>query len=418
MKKLLNYIIILSFLGFIGVISVINAMSPDKETAFYENRELAKKPTFTFETLSDGSYFRNFESYFLDQFYEKENILQSYTKLSSKIKSISNSWLPEGDKGIVVDGYFVNKDGWILQVPNPNENDVAVMKKYADNINELAKTLKETGSEVFYFNTPYKSSIMDHLYPSYLSKEQDLKERETFLSMLDNSVLKIIDIHSYFDKTFSVNDLEKMYFKTDHHWNIDGANAAFDYMIKAFNEKNDKDLQLKPINKQEVKCISDENFLGSWNRVIYGLVDTVENVCYEPVPKDLKHVMKVEKKNGDKYQKLKINDIYGVIEKVNPEYVTYGYLTTGDYPEFTIYNPNSVTDKTLVVIKDSYFNALVMKVSEQFRKVTVLDPRHVIERSIYDFFENNNYDYVWFFYANNAYFTPQMFNFKAKTKTN
>lgn len=414
MRKLLNYIVIFSFLGFIGVIGVVNALSSDKETAFYENRELEQRPDLNIESLKDGSYFKRFDSYFSDQFYEKEKILQKYTKLTTNIKTKTNALLPEENKGAVVNGYYVSNDGWILQVPNPTENTTSEMQKYADNINNLAKKVQDKGSEVYYFNSPYKSSMLYHLYPDYLSKDEDLKEREAFLKMLDSSKLNIIDLQAYFDKNFSKEQLEQMYFKTDHHWNIGGANTAFDYMLKEFNDKTEKGTALKAVPRQAEKCISDENFLGSWNRVIYGIVDTDEKVCYEPLTEDFKSNLKVELKVGKDHVKYDVDKLYASISSTNPEYVTYAALTTNDYAEFTIYNPNSVTDKSVVVIKDSFFNALVMKTAEQFRKVTVIDPRFTVDRSINDFLENNTYDYVWFFYSNNAYFTPSMFDFSLK----
>ncbi|WP_429758351.1 DHHW family protein [Bacillus sp. S14(2024)] len=44
-------------------------------------------------------------------------------------------------------------------------------------------------------------------------------------------VVLLIDILPFFQKEFNHEELESLYFKTDHHWNMRGAFYAYEYTM-------------------------------------------------------------------------------------------------------------------------------------------------------------------------------------------
>ena len=50
------------------VVLVLNVLTPVKKTSEMENRGLAQRPTLSWVTLSDGSFFKNYQTFESDQF--------------------------------------------------------------------------------------------------------------------------------------------------------------------------------------------------------------------------------------------------------------------------------------------------------------------------------------------------------------
>ena len=65
----------------------------------------------------------------------------------------------------------------------------------------------------------------------------------------------------------------------------------------------------------------------------------------------------------------------------------------GDYPIAVIENLNASCDKSVLVIKDSYANAVLPFLALTTRKVTMIDPRY-FDGSIKDYIKNNKPDVV------------------------
>ena len=56
------------FCLFLGGLLVWHIVLPDRARSEVENRTLAQKPAFSWSALADGSYTKNVEAYFADQF--------------------------------------------------------------------------------------------------------------------------------------------------------------------------------------------------------------------------------------------------------------------------------------------------------------------------------------------------------------
>ena len=60
------------FCAFIGVFMVANAVSPVREFSPIENRVLQQLPSPSLETVKNGSFMRQFETYLTDQFFGRD----------------------------------------------------------------------------------------------------------------------------------------------------------------------------------------------------------------------------------------------------------------------------------------------------------------------------------------------------------
>ena len=60
------------FCAFIGVFMVANALSPDRDFSPLENRVLQQLPSPSLETVKNGAFMRQFETYLTDQFFARD----------------------------------------------------------------------------------------------------------------------------------------------------------------------------------------------------------------------------------------------------------------------------------------------------------------------------------------------------------
>ena len=73
--------------------------------------------------------------------------------------------------------------------------------------------------------------------------------------------------------------------------------------------------------------------------------------------------------------------------------VNYADAYSRDFAELTIVNNDFDSDKHLVVIKDSYFNAIQFHVASHFKTLTILDLRY-LEKDVLSYLQNMQPDYV------------------------
>jgi len=86
--------------------------------------------------------------------------------------------------------------------------------------------------------------------------------------------------------------------------------------------------------------------------------------------------------------------VYGRAKKMSPDtVVNYADAYSRDFAELTIINEDYDSDKHIVVIKDSYFNAIQFHVASHFKKLTILDLRY-LEKDIIPYLQNVQPDYV------------------------
>lgn len=84
-KSYLSFLNIFIFISLIYIITILNMLTPKNKTVSeVENRTLAQKPVFSMDNLLSGKYFRDFEDFFADHFFDRENIV----KISKSIVSL------------------------------------------------------------------------------------------------------------------------------------------------------------------------------------------------------------------------------------------------------------------------------------------------------------------------------------------
>lgn len=384
--------LIVPFLSIVFGIGIINFIKKDKEISEAENRNLQQKPTI--ENLKEKNFTTIYETYYTDQFIGRDKLLKLDTKLQIASKK-SN-----------IKGHYITEDEWILGGTATTKKTKEEYKVAVELLNDAAEKAKQLGKDTYYVSLPHKVNTLDYMYPKYIDKSYGIENNELLLSMLDKDNIKSIDIGRYFVDNFSNNELEKFYFKTDHHWNSIGAYEAFKYMIEELDKENYINVNL---NNYDYKTtyLENKNFIGSYNRNLYKLFNTNKSIPY--VYMDREYDNKYYEMKDGKFEEVKKDNI--IANGIKGNDVTYEGLYTRNFPYYKIINEKAITGKKVLLIRDSYQAPLTWLFSDVFKQVEVVDPRHV-NMNIDEILNKSDSDIVMVMFNNGIDVEEMMNNIK------
>ncbi|WP_085991037.1 DHHW family protein [Oceanobacillus senegalensis] len=390
MKSFGNILVSFLFVAFIFFFGITTFLTPDKETSDTENRTLAQRPPITPETIVNGEYTRQFDSYLTDQFYLRDGWIKSYL-----------SWQLLTNQTFVYD-YYV-QDEWVYPKPF-TEIDKNAIQFAVENMKELNHYTKKNQIELYYFSIPDRRHMLHESYPRWVDNSLGQADKELFLSSLPKDHINIIDIGQQWNNQWGDKDYHSFYFSTDHHWNMYGAFAGYE-VIRETLQENSSIFHDGPLDKESyhMHCLNDRNFLGTYNRQLFGMIDASgEALCYV----ENEHV-NIEEwttyvDGMSEEHKVHFSDVYGKAKQSDDdELVTYTDVYAGDHSEVHILNPEKANDNTKILfLKDSYANTLLPLLAEHFYHTTFYDVRHNEGESLYEFIEKHDYDAVAFLYSN------------------
>lgn len=380
-NKKAKYIAIPFLIAIIATL-FIHTISKDKEISASENRSLAQIPSV--EDVQKEDFTKKFEAYFSDQFPFREELSQLYNKVElmlgkNKIKN-----------------YYVLENNWVMPTPvdTLSEED---LKDSAEKINELSQAALKSNKKVYYASAPHKESMLTNLYPKFTKGLNNATENKNkFKNYLDKDKIDFIDIDEDFLSKFNEKEREKLYFKTDHHWNGIGAYEGF----KTIMEEMKKTEGIKNINWDNyIKTdLKKGYFLGSYNLNLNNLVKEDEDIPY--VHSKNKHKYEYFKYDGKKETKGKEEDF--VATRRHEDEILYGgaYMFGNACNILKIKNKDALSDKKILIIRDSYQAPTSWLFADMFSEVQLVDPRYTekLDLSIKEIIEDSDADIVMFMY--------------------
>ena len=338
-----NKILTITFSIFIASIFIINLVTPDQELSYTERRYLKKLPDINITNLIDGTITNNFESYALDHFIFRDNLrsLKSYINLFVLKKQDNNEL------------YY--KDNHIFKIEYPLKENKVI--NFANKMNYLYDNYL-TNMNVYYSIIPDKNyySNTSHLKLDY---------QELFLLVNNhiNQNIKYIDI----TESLQLND----YYYTDIHWRQQNLTKVVQTLSTNMNFSVTS-------NYQENKYYP---FYGTYygqlalnvkpDELIYLTNDTILNATVNDIESDTTEIYEVESLG-----KMDSYDVY----------------LSGATPIIEITNNSSLTDKELIIFRDSFASSLAPLLLEGYHKITLIDTRYISVNLIKDYLTFTNQD--------------------------
>ncbi|MCD7770658.1 MAG: hypothetical protein LUH23_00975 [Oscillospiraceae bacterium] len=340
MKKVVQILNIVVFLGFLVVLAVVSLVVPEDDFSETENRYLAEMPDFTVSDWFSGNYAEDLTSWLDDHFAMRSNWIMLHTSLE----------LLQG-RNEVNDIYIAGDR--LLELTD--EIDYSVVDSSLEAISYLSSL---TDTPVYVMLVPTAAEIYSDEV-SYTQKKVSQRELITYAYdyISENSSALTIDVYS---TLYSSRD-EYIYYRTDHHWTSKGAYLAY------FAAADTMGYTASTLDKFDVRYASHSFYGSLHSSVLYSGIeaDTIEFY--------LSNTRTVSKISTDEDG----NTVYSSV-------FDESYLSRKDkylcYLGENVGKTEVVSDSTggkLLVIKDSYANCFIPFLAENYSDITVLDLRYL-----------------------------------------
>ena len=384
------------------ILGLIIPLRPDYSDT--EKRELAKFPAFSVSGLLDGSYFTDIQTWYTDTYPLREPLIAGGNTIKRLYGLHDNEIhgdvakeadeIPDEDTGEAE----IIEAPIIEEIPEEEEQEVSDETEEpeagADGTvhvePEAAGTVyiaNKSGYEMYYFakeNADYYASMINTVR-SKLSSDvtvYDLLVPTSFGIMLDDEIQNSLGgsnqkqamdyIYGKLNsdvKQVNCFDIlrrhngEYIYFRTDHHWTALGAYYAYFQFCK---EKG-----IKPHDITEYETKDYEGFLGTFyaaSNKSKELSDPDTLKVYIPMGTNTMHHISAEGEELDWPIVCDVNN-YSAGNK-------YSCFINGDNPYSEIHNPEIHDGSSCVVIKESFGNAFVPFLVDNYEYVYVIDHRY------------------------------------------
>lgn len=354
-----------------------------------EKRNLAKFPKFSWASLAKGDYFDNVNLWFSDTFPLRDDFVSLNARFTNAfgINTVKvHGEIIEGDEipdVVPSEDLVVDIDQPIPSVPQqPPKPPQPVVENFGAIV-----TFRDTGYEQYHFNQAAadtycaavnrasiildgKAKVYSMIAPTSIDVTMPEKERKEVNSanqkkaidyMYSRIVPTVSKINIY--DTLVAHKDEYIYFRTDHHWTSLGAYYAYRDLMLA---KGSIPAELSAFTEYKF-----EGFLGSFytNTQSPNLKENPDYVlAYEP--KQLKKIHTFTQ-NGE-------SDL-SIVSNGDALSATNKYLSfiCGDKPLGIMTNPEITDGSACLVIKESYGNAMVAYLTQNYQNVYVVDYRHI-----------------------------------------
>lgn len=322
MRKMPTFILAMALLI---ALAVWQWAVPADEFSEMENRVLAQKPTLSFENFWSGRYSEDLADFAADQIPLRDGFVATYAAMQAALgrREVSDALL--GDDGFLFDTSAEYRSDYMLL-----------------NTGALTHLAELTGKEAYLLAVPSASAVYQEKVPegALMNNEEQIL-REAYNQM---QVIPLLD-------TMRASE-EKLFYATDHHWTAAGARIGYEAVCEA--------LKLTPLAPSEV--VSVEGFYGSFY-ARYPLPWLEGDALTYEMPKGIRLLIEGE-------EQTKLTD-----EAVLQGRDKYAALLHGNHGRIELVN-DSVEEGVLLVIKDSYANALLPVLAQHYHRIIAVDPRY------------------------------------------
>lgn len=339
-----NKILVIIFVAYIGIFSILGILIPDKEISNSERRKLKTFPEFEF----NSEWISEVDGYLLDHFVLRDEFRSIKALYNFKVLGqLDNNGIYLKDNYIFKSNYPTNKKS---------------INNFIDKINKLNSLLSKD-------NKAYMMIIPDKNY--YL-------ESDDFLGIDYDYIYKEVNKLGF--RNIELRDILELsdYYETDTHWRQE----KLDKVVNRMDDSLDFNYE-----KTKYKENKYDKFYGVYygesaiNRkpeeLVYLTNDVLDNVTVKYLEND------------------KLTGIYNVDKLDGMD--SYDVYLDGASSFIEITNNNSITDKELVIFRDSFGSSLSPLLVKYYEKITLIDNRYISSDNFKDLIEFNNQDILFMY---------------------
>ena len=317
------------------VLGVADLWNSDRVYSEAENRVLASRPAFSWESLFTGEYGDAYEKYMSDQFVGRDKWVGLKTRADICFRKKE------------INGVYLGADRYLIGVNDPDEYTEQMENS---RVASLTKLVNHWDAKVML--VPTADNILTDKLPAFAP----YYDEERLLTKVRNSIGE----EHYIDVYHALQEhaQEPIYYRTDHHWTSLGAYYGFLAWADSVGRFP------YPYDVNGMKTVS-ENFQGTLQSRIN--VDWMKD-SIQYFPETEKKAVSVTYDFADTADSLYAPDYLDTKNQ-------YGFFLNDNHAFIEIhtgYNPG----KTLFVIKDSYANSLIPLLTAHYENIYVVDLRY------------------------------------------
>ena len=316
------------FCLFLAGLLVWHVLLPDRAQSETENRTLAQAPAFSWSALVSGKYTEAVEEYFADQF----PLRDGWTGLKARAEQLM------GKREF--NGIYLCGDTLISKVETPAAGAVDKNLSYVDRL------AGKTDANVVLGLIPSAAEIWKEKLPAGADSWNQTE-------LLAQSQVD-------FQDALAAHADEPIFYRTDHHWTTLGAFYGANTLLEALGKESLKEDSFTP----ETASDSFNGTLYSQSGIHWLEPDTMEFWVAE------EGLTVTSWRTGKEEPAALYDRTY--LEKKDK----YSSFLGGNQPLCVIRNENVTDGSKLLLVRDSYSDALAPFLAQRFSEVHLLDLRY------------------------------------------
>lgn len=357
-RNLWNLLTVALFAIALLAVPLLFMLLPYRTFSDAERRYLAEPPKLSEERLSDWSFDDKVETFLADHLPGRNALvsINAYATLYTG-RQVSTD-------------VFCDSEGYLVEAP------------VRDAPEELEKRMRRIAA--FGENTKLSPYLIAVPSTGFIRRESLPKPLAALYR--DDAIQKKIEA---FDGVKVVPILERFqaegqnwFYRTDHHWNADGAFAAYEAFMRAAGHE--------PLSKDAFTRREIPGYSGSTQSRSALWLHPTDTLTVDE-PKDLSVTVTFSDKDGT------FSSLF--YEEHLNAYDRYPLFLDGNHPVTVIENYNASADApNLLLVKDSFGNSLAPYLVPSYHTVVMVDPRYC-KRGVADLCEQYAIDEVLFCYS-------------------
>lgn len=387
MEKWINRAFLAGLLALALAVPLGTALWGRKDTtAYFENRALAELPALTWESLWNGSFGSQLESWYSDHVPGRTTFLKTDTKVQMDLLG-----RPMVNEVVVGEEVLLPYMDFDEHTPQEFEETAA---DFADDLEKLNDFIQANGGAFYYVGIPEQRVYFGDRFPAYLNSHaaEYAAADSIFARTLTGRGIRFLDMQAVYNAQGHPN---AYYSTVDHHYNYYGAYAAYRAVLDALKQDG---FDLPVLTEEDLDFVELPNpYIGSRNRKLYNQWDhdekAVIGVQKDPVPF-------TRRDNGQLSEKPLF-----VTPAADYLPTTYNLYMGGDFGE-TVLETNRPELLKALIFGDSFTNALETLLYASFDETRVLDLRHYTEQSLEAYIADYQPDIVLCVRNDTFYYTP------------
>lgn len=366
MNKVVKWLSPIVFCLFLFSFAVVLLVCPDLEYSEKEKRYLGTSPTFSLESVLDGTFQTQLEDWIADQFPARDFWvgLHAYSQLLLGRNAHQSIYMTS-------DGYLVNA---------PATQDLSYFRKSLSRFDEFAE---KTGLPASLLMVPSTGALHSETLPR---GHEPYPDDQMYLEAAENAeYLEVLDFRT---ELLAADQVQSVAYHTDHHLTSYGNYVLY----SAFRQRVGK--SYSPEDHYAVTAVPD--FYGTtWSGSGYWLTrpDTLE-IWNSGINVNVTIT-------DDAATQIKSDTMF--FGQHLEELDKYPVFLDGNHALTQISNPDS-EGGTLLIIKDSYAHGLAPFLAEHYQTIFLLDLRYY-RGNISEFAAENGVDELLFIYGTSTLLT-------------